>query len=112
MTLWNKITIGCRFLFGGWESALDYLLGFLNDYLAKPSVAEKVKEVHDTARWALNWMLKISAYIPEKWRDEYAIIMNLIGDIVAVAADGKVEAKELSDLIETFRKAKEKWDED
>lgn len=112
MSFWNKITIGAKFLFGGWESALDYLLGFLNNYLAKPGVAEKVKEVHSTARWALDWLLDLSPFIPEKWKVEYGIIMNLVADIVSVAADGKVEAKELADLIETFREAKEKWDED
>lgn len=112
MSFWNKITIGAKFLFGGWESALDYLLGFLNDYLAKADVAAKVKEVHSTALWALDWLLKLSAFIPEKWRDEYAIIMSLVGDIVAVAKDGKVEAKELTALAESFKEAKEKWDED
>ena len=42
MNLWNKLTLGTKFLFGGWESALDYLLGFLNTYLAKDGVSKKV----------------------------------------------------------------------
>lgn len=112
MNFWNKITIGCKFLFGGWESALDYLLGFLNDYLAKPGVADKVKQVYDTATWALNWLLKLKVYIPVKWRGEYGIITDVVADVVSVAGDGKITVDEIKALAASFAEAKTKWEED
>lgn len=112
MNFWNKITIGAKFLFGGWESALDYLLGFLNDYLAKPDVAGKVKQVYDTATWALDWLLKLKVYIPVKWRGEYGIITDVVADVVSVAGDGKITVDEIKALGASFTEAKTKWEED
>lgn len=112
MNLWNKITLGTKFLFGGWESALDYLLGFLNDFLAKDGIADKVKKVYDTAKWGLDWLYKLRPYVPLKWCTEYEVIMDVIGDVLSVAKDGKIESAELTALAAAFKEAKAKWDED
>ena len=112
MNLWNKITLGTKFLFGGWESALDYLLGFLNDYLAKDGVADKVAKVRDTCAWALNWLLKLQNYVPVKWQVEYRAVLDVVADVIAVANDGKLTAAELTALAESFKEAKRKWEED
>lgn len=112
MNFWNKITIGAKFLFGGWESALDYLLGFLNDYLAKPNIAENAKKVYDTASWAVSWFSKLENFVPQKWHNEYASILHVALSIVDVAADGQISSDEINDLVEAFKIAKAKWDED
>ena len=112
MSFLNKITLGTKFLFGGWESALDYLLGFLNDYLARDNVAAKVDKVRKTCSWALDWLLKLRAYVPEKWRTEYSIIVDIIADVIAVANDGKLTADEMRGLAQSFSDAKLKWEED
>lgn len=112
MSFWNKITIGTKFLFGGWESALDYLLGFLNDYLAKPGVAEKVEKVRDTASWALDWLLKLKTYVPTKWHNEYNAVTDVVADVIKVANDGKISTDEIKALTQSFADAKAKWDED
>lgn len=112
MNLWNKLTLGSKFLFGGWEAALDYLLSFLNDYLAKDGVAGKVAKVRDTCAWALDWLLKLQTYVPAKWRNEYSAIVDVVADVIAVANDGKLTAAEFSALVESFKMAKTKWEED
>lgn len=112
MNLWNKLTLGTKFLFGGWESALDYLLGFINGYLAKPNIADKVEKVRDTAAWALDWLLKLKVYIPAKWHNEYNAVTDVVADIIAVANDGKLTAEEVKSLAIAFNEAKAKWDED
>lgn len=112
MNLWNKLTLGTKFLFGGWESALDYLLNFLNAYLAKENIANKVEKVRDTAAWALNWLLKLGEYVPDKWRNEYGAITDVVADVIAVANDGKLTATEIKALAASFAEAKAKWDED
>lgn len=112
MNLWNKITIGCKFLFGGWESALDYLLGYLNEYLARDGVADKVAKVRETASWALDWLFKLGPYCPEKWKNEYRAIVDVVADVIAVANDGKLTAEECKSLANSFAEAKAKWEED
>lgn len=112
MNLWNKITLGTKFLFGGWESALDYLLGFLNDFLAKPNVAGKVEKVRDTAAWALDWLLKLKIYVPTKWHNEYNAVTDVVADVIAVANDGRLTAAELTGLAASFKAAKAKWEAD
>ena len=112
MNIWNKITLGSKFLFGGWTSALDYLLGFLNTFLAKENVAAKIDRVRETCAWALDWLLKLKIYVPTKWLNEYTAITNIGADVIAVANDGKLTVEEIAALSEAFQTAKRKWEED
>lgn len=112
MNLWNKLTLGTKFLFGGWESALDYLLGFLNDFLAKPNIAGKIAKVRDTAVWALDWLFKLKIYVPTKWHNEYNAVVDVVADVIAVANDGKLTTAELTGLATSFAEAKAKWEAD
>jgi hypothetical protein len=112
MNLWNKITLGSKFLFGGWESALDYLLGFLNTYLAKDGVSEKVTKVRETCVWVLDWLLKLRVYVPTKWHNEYNAITDVVADVIAVSRDNRITAAEIKALAASFAEAKQMWDED
>lgn len=112
MNIWNKLTLGTKFLFGGWESALDYLLSFLNTYLAKENIANKVDKVRDTAAWALDWLMKLRVYVPTKWRNEYNAVIDVVADVIAVANDGKLTATEIKALATSFTEAKKMWDAD
>ena len=112
MSFWQKLTMGTKFLFGGWESALDYLLGFLNEFLSKPNVAGKVEKVRETCAWALDWLLKLKTYVPTKWRNEYDAVTDVVADIIAVANDGQLTTEELKNLAVSFSDAKAKWDEE
>ena len=112
MNLWNKIKLGTKFLFGGWQSALDYLLEFFNDYLGKENVAPNVAKVVKTAKWVLDWLVKLTPYVPKKWLNEYVAISGVVADIIAVANDGKLDSDEISALADSFKEAKKRWEED
>lgn len=112
MNLWNKIKLGTKFLFGGWESALDYLLTFLNEYLCKSGIDKKVSEITETASWALEWLNKLEKYVPEKWNNEYFAIRDVVADIICVTKDGQITIEEIRHLSLSFSEAKAKWDED
>lgn len=112
MNFWNKITLGTKFLFGGWESALDYLLGFLNTYLAKDGVSEKVTKVRETCAWALDWLLKLRVYVPTKWHNEYNAITDVVADVIAVSRDNRITAAEIKALAASFAEAKAMWEAD
>lgn len=112
MNLWNKLTLGTKFLFGGWEAALDYLLNFLNDYLAKPNVADKAEKLRTTCEYALNTLLRIKEYVPEKWQNEFNAILDVVADIIAVSRDNRITAAEVKVLAASFAGAKQMWDAD
>lgn len=112
MNLWNKITLGTKFLFGGWEAALDYLLNFLNEFLARPNVADKAAKLRSTCEYALNFMLRLKEYVPEKWQNEYNAIIDVVADIIAVTRDNRITAEEVKTLAASFAEAKKLWEED
>ena len=110
MNLWNKLTLGAKFLFGGWEAALDYLLNFLNDYLAKPNVADKAAKLRSTCEYALTFLNRLKEYVPEKWQNEFNAIVDVVADIVVVAKDNRITAAEIKALAASFAEAKRMWD--
>lgn len=112
MSFWNKITIGTKFLFGRWESALNDLLTIVNDYLAKPEVAHNAKKVYDTAKWAFGWLCKLESYVPAKWYGEYTAIQTMFSVVVDIAEDGKLTYEEIDKFIKSFHKAKAEWDKE
>lgn len=112
MTLWNKISLGARFLFGGWDSALDYLLNILNDFLKREKVEPHVKSVYNFCNTATTWLDKLRIYIPEKWQDEYDGIVTITAELAVITADGQLEAEEIQKLVDRFVEAKAKWEED
>lgn len=111
MNLWNKIVLYTKFLYS-WESALNYLLGFLNDYLAKEGVAEKSKKVYDTVEWAVGWMDKLTKYCPDIWLNEYSAILMVLDELLLICKDHEITADEIKQISTTFAEAKAKWDED
>ena len=112
MNLWNKMTLGTKFLFGGWEAALDYLLNFLNEFLARPNIADKAVKLRNTCEYALNFMLRLKEYVPEKWQKEFNAILDVVADIIAVTRDNRITAEEVKTLAASFAEAKKMWDED
>ena len=67
MSLWNKIVIGTKFLFGGFESATDYALQLLNKYLAKDKVAANVQKAREYVENILGFLRKYQDFCPGKW---------------------------------------------
>lgn len=112
MSFWNKIVIGSKFLFGGWESALEYLLRFLNEYLNKPEVAKNVEKINDTAAWALGWLAKLRKYVPSKWFNKYDAIVVVLSEILAITEDKLLTVDECKRLTTAFMEAKAKWEQD
>lgn len=109
MNLWQKLTLGCKFLFGGFESATDYLLGILNGWLTKPTTAEMVSEIYRKAASILALLNKYSCFCPAKWLAEWNATLGAVENVVAAFADGKVTPEETAAAVAGFKSAYDAW---
>jgi hypothetical protein len=112
MSTWVKLNLGIRYLFGGYDSALSYLLKFINEFLEKEAVFAKVERVNNVISWALDKALSFSKYVPEKWMGEFTAITMVLGDIIVVTKDGKITDEELKSLTASFKEAKLAWEKE
>ena len=112
MSTWVKLNIGIRYLFGGYDAALSYLLKFVNEFLEKEAVYAKVERINNVMSWTLNKVLSLSKYVPEKWMNEFSAITMVLADIIDVTKDGKITEEELSSLTASFKEAKLSWEKE
>ena len=113
MTFWQKITIGTKFLFGGFESATDYALGLLNTFFStsSPTVAWIVKAVMLT-RTVHEYLVKFSEYCPSKWRDEYNAVLDAVGATADALSDLRLTSDEIKEITCKFKAVHTAWMED
>ena len=109
MNVWNKIVLGAKFVFGGFESATDYLLKLLNEFLSGEKVAEKVQKARDFVVSILGYMKKYEKYCPAIWADEYLKLQAAVQTLVDVFEDGKVTAEEMQKAIDAVKAAIDGW---
>lgn len=105
MTVWNKLVLGTKFLFGGFESATDYLLKLLNELLAKENIAENIQKSRAYVVSILGCLKKYEKYCPAIWATYYEKLENSIQTLVDVFEDGKI----VPDEIEKVRAAIAEW---
>jgi len=113
MTIWQKITTGAKFLFGGFDPAVDYVLNtVLNPYLSVDTVAEKVIRAYETSNSVLGYLRKYANWCPSAWRTEYDAVIGAVDAMVEVFADGKVERSEIEKCVDAFKTARNAWNAD
>lgn len=109
MNLWNKIVLGTKYIFGGFESATGYLFKLLNDFLGKENVAEKVQKVYAFVATILTYLKKYEKYCPAIWANDYVLLTGTIQTLADVLADGKVSADELAKAVKAVKDAIADW---
>ena len=109
MSIWNKIVLGTKFLFGGFESAVDYLLKLLNDFLAKGKVPERIQKARAYVETILKYMHKYEKYCPAIWTVHYEKLMAAIQTLSDVLEDNKITAEELDKAIAAVKAAIDEW---
>lgn len=109
MSFWQKITVGVKFLFGGFESATDYLFDILNQWLLADDVSQKVYEYQAKARQVYDLLVKYNEYCPVKWVDAYAQTLEAVKVVVDAFEDAQITEEEVKKAVEGFKKAYELW---
>jgi hypothetical protein len=109
MNLWNKIVLGTKFIFGGFESATDYLLGLLNDFIGKENVAGKIQKALEFVSTILKYMKKYEKYCPAIWASDYLKLIDVLQMFVNVLDDSKVTSDEIQVAIASVKDAIKEW---
>ena len=109
MNLWNKIVLGSKFIFGGFESATDYLCKLFNSFITKDNVAGKIKSAREFVLSVLSYMKKYEKYCPAIWANDYLKLQEAIQTFADVFEDGKVTAEEIEKAIDSVKSAINEW---
>lgn len=107
----SYIKIAIKFLFGGKEGVLDYLLDLANSAVALLPQARKDRLAEIIA--FLNKLLGLSeslvTWCPAKWRKAWLQTSLALAAVVNAAEDLQVTKTELADVIDKFRLAYAEW---
>jgi len=109
MTLWNKIVIGTKFLFVGFESATDYTLVLLNKYLSSGNIAERVQKAREYIDSCIAFLRKYQEFCPVRWVVDYDKLLRVLQTLSDVLADNKVTSEEIQKTIADAKAAIEEW---
>ena len=113
MNLWNKLVIGTKFLFGGFEAATDYalklLLNALNGLISGGNVAAKVQKIWNIASTVMEYLGKYEDYCPTPWVDDFKKLKTVIQSLIDAFEDGKVTSEEAERTIALVKDAIAEW---
>ena len=109
MNLWNKIVLGTKFLFGGFESATDYLLSLLNKFLSSGKIPDRIQKAREYVASILSYMRKYEKYCPAIWASHYEKLEAAVQTLLDVFADNKVTPEELEKAVADIKAAIEEW---
>ena len=107
----SKLKIVWKFLFGGREAVLDYILDTANSLVAKISDAkqEEVKGYLAQAESILATLDKYSWLCPQKWLAAYTATLSAFADVVAALSDLKLTPDEVTQICAAFQSAYAAW---
>ena len=107
----SKFTIVWKFLFGGREAVLDYVIDVANNLAAKISDAkqEEIKGYLASAKSVLAKMSDLTWLCPQKWLAAYGATLSAFGDLVDSLDDLKVTAEEIQSVVTAFQTAYAAW---
>ena len=107
----SKFKLVWKFLFGGKEAVLDYVLDVANNLAAKISDAkqDEIKGYLAVAQNILKKMSDLTWLCPQKWLAAYGATLSAFGDLVEALADLKVTAEEIDGIVTAFQTAYAAW---
>ena len=105
----SKIKVVLKLIFGGVDSALEYILGKFNDLMCKPDVAERIEQAVAAGRTVLSYMGRWNDWCPPKWRQYYEAVYTSVEAIVDTFVDGKVTSQEIVQVKNAFQIAYATW---
>lgn len=109
MGLWNKIVLGVKYMFGGFESATDYLLKLLNNFLNREGVSGNVQKVREFALTILKCLNKYEKYCPAIWANDYLRLKAAIQTIPDALEDGSLTREEIDKIIGYVKDTIDNW---
>ena len=107
----SKFKIIWKFLFGGREAVLDYILDTANSLVAKIGEAkqEEVKGYLAQAESILATLDKYSWLCPQKWLATYTATLSAFADVVQALSGLKLTGDEVTSICAAFQTAYAAW---
>ena len=107
----SKLKIAFKYLFGGMEAVVDYLLDIVNQALAAidPDKRAKIAAAYNTLCKVLATMTSLAWLVPTKWQSAYKATLSAVADAADALADFKIEAAELTKVRDAFNAAVTAW---
>lgn len=112
MSIFTKISIGVKLLFGKWESAMDTAIAALNAFLVRPDIAKHVAKVRDTVDYILNLCEDYGDYCPAKWQKDFAALVSALNTFSNALADGELSPEEIRECASACKAAIDYWMKD
>lgn len=107
----SKLKLAWKFITGGREGVLDYVLDCANTFADRLADAkrEDLKSYLETAHGILCTLNSLSWLCPSKWTAAYGLTLSAFADLVDALDDLKVEKDELAKVADAFRLAYAAW---
>lgn len=107
----SKLKIAFKYLFGGMEAVVDYLLDIVNQALAAidPTKRKKIAAAYNTLCKVLATMTSLAWLVPTKWQSAYKATLGAVADAADALADFKIESAELTKVRDAFNAAVLAW---
>ncbi len=107
----SKFKIIWKFLIGGREAVLDYVLEVANTLVAKIEDAkqDEIKGYLAQAESILGTLDRYSWLCPQKWLKAYQVTLSAFADLVSAMSDLKLTPEEVTQLCAAFKEAFAAW---
>jgi hypothetical protein len=108
----SKVKLVWKFLTGGREGVLDYVIDVANSLMAQLAASgggENAKTYLGYAQKVLGTMQGLEWLCPQKWRTAYGLTVTAVADVAAALADLNVTSEEISGCYAAFQCAYSAW---
>ena len=110
----SKLKIAFKYLFGGIDAVVEYLLGIVNQALAAidPAKRAKIAAAYNTITRVLAILNAFAWLIPTKWQSAYRMTISAVANTADALSDFKIEESELTKVKDAFNAAVMAWRSD
>ncbi len=107
----SKLKIALKYIFGGIDSVMEYLLEIVNAALAKidPANRAKIAAAYNTISRVASTLLALKWLCPTKWQSAYEMTIMAVSDSASALEDFKIETAELTKVKDAFAAAVAAW---
>ena len=107
----SKLKIVWKFLFGGKEAVLDYVIDVANNLVAEISSAKQaeLKGYLKNAQGILDTLTGLKWLCPSKWRKAYSLTISAFADVVTALGDLAISPDEIDGIVTAFQSAYCAW---
>ena len=107
----SKIKLALKYLFGGIDSVVEYLLDIVNQALGKidPQNRAKIAAAFNTVQKVLATLRAMQWLCPTKWQSAYSVTIQSVMAVVSALEDMEISSADLTRIKDAFNAAVTAW---